>query len=109
MNVVHLTGRPTTDPARRDTTNGVVAEFRLAVDGRRPDRLWITVEAWGQTAAVVTTHLTARRHIAVSGRLRLDEYHDRTGTKQTRYRVIADRIEFLDPPARPDQPQETTP
>ena len=63
MNSYNCTGRLTTDPARRDTTKGVVAEFRLAVDGR-PNRVWIDVEAWGHAAGTVATYLTARRHVA---------------------------------------------
>ena len=96
MNSVNLTGRLTHDPPRRDTHRGVVATFRLAVDGR--PRVWIDVETWGHLAGTVATHLTARRHIAVSGRLAYNEYHDRNGNHQTRYQVVADRIGFLDDP-----------
>ena len=33
MNSVNLTGRLTTDPVRRETSRGVVVEFRVAVAG----------------------------------------------------------------------------
>src|SRR5262245_17442648 len=67
MNSVNLTGRLIHDPTRRETHRGVVASFRLAVDGR--PRVWIDVEAWGHIAGTVATYLTARRHVAVTGRL----------------------------------------
>ena len=94
MNSVNLTGRLIHDPSRRDTPRGVVASFRLAVDAR--PRVWIDVEAWGHLAGTVATYLYARRHIAVTGRLAYAEYHDRNGHKQATYRVVADRIQFLD-------------
>jgi single-strand DNA-binding protein len=104
MNSINLTGRITDQPARRVTTaNGVVAEFRLAVDGR-PRRLWITVEAWGHEAGKVARYLDAGRHVAVTGRLVQDEYLVRTGHRHTSYKVVAHRVDFLDaPPSDPDE------
>jgi single-stranded DNA-binding protein len=96
MNSINLTGRLVHDPTRRDTPRGVVASFRLAVDGR--PRVWINVEAWGHVAGTVATYLRARRHVAVTGRLAHSEYHDHDGHKQTRYHVVADRIGFLELP-----------
>lgn len=103
MNSINLTGHLTADPARRDTTSGVVTTFRLAVDGR-PRRLWITVEAWAHEAGKIATYGAAGRHVAVTGRLVQDEYLDRGGHKQTRYKVVAGRVEFLDdPPSGPER------
>lgn len=103
MNSINLTGCITDQPARRVTTaNGVVAEFRLAVDGR-PRRLWITVEAWGHEAGKVATYGARGRHVAITGRLVQDEFHDRDGHKHTRYKVVAGRVEFLDAPTSDSQ------
>jgi single-stranded DNA-binding protein len=107
MNSVNLTGRLTHNPTRRDTHRGVVAGFRLAVDGR--PRVWIDIEAWGHLAGTVATYLTARRHVAVTGRLAYNEYHDRNGTKQSRYLIVADRIGFLEPPTSTPDPDQATP
>ena len=107
MNSINLTGRITDQPARRVTTaNGVVAEFRLAVDGR-PRRLWITVEAWGHEAGKIARYLDGGRHVAVTGRLVQDEYNTRTGHRHTSYKVVAHRVDFLDdPPGRHDHNDE---
>lgn len=106
MNSVNFTGHLTGEPARRDTTNSVVATFRLSVDGR-PKRLWINVEAWAHEAGRVATYGAAGRHVAVTGRLVQDEYLDRDGHRQTRYKVVAGRVEFLDDPPSAADRQET--
>jgi single-strand DNA-binding protein len=97
MNSLNLTGRLVEGPTRRDTHRGVVATFRLAVDGR--PRVWIDVETWGHLAGTVAAYLHARRHVAVTGRLAYTEYHDRNGHRQSRYHVVAHNVDFLDPPA----------
>jgi single-strand DNA-binding protein len=96
MNVLTLTGRLVSDPVRRDTTRGVVCEFRLAVDGR--PRLWIGIETWGQAAGRCAQHLQAGRRVAVSGALVCDEYTTRAGEKATRWYARATTITFLDAP-----------
>lgn len=96
MNSVNLTGRLLNDPVRRDTTHGVVAEFRLTIDGRTTVR--IDIETWGHVAGAVAAHLVAGRHIAVTGRWAQREYHDRDHNKRHRDYVIADRLTYLDSP-----------
>ena len=64
MNVLTVTGRLTTDPARRDTDKGVVCDFRIAVDGQR--RLWLPVTCWGNLAGTCKRYLRAGRRVAVS-------------------------------------------
>jgi single stranded DNA-binding protein len=98
MNSVTFTGHLTNDPIRRNANGGALAVFRLAVDDR-PDRLWIDVESWGHLAGIVATHLARRRHVAVTGRLRDRQYHDRDGQQRHHLYVVADRISFLDRPA----------
>lgn len=96
MNVLTLTGHLVTDPVRRDTTRGVVCEFRLAVDSR--PRLWIGVQTWGQTAGRCAQHLHAGRHIAIVGSLICEEYITRAGEKATRWYTRATSITYLDQP-----------
>jgi single-strand DNA-binding protein len=96
MNVLTLTGRLTADPIRRDTTRGVVCEFRLTVDTR--PRLWITVQTWGQVAGRCAHHLRTGRTVAVSGQLVCEEYTTRTGERATRWYCRASTVTFLDSP-----------
>ena len=96
MNVVTLTGHLTADPVRRDTTSGVVCEFRLAVDSR--PRLWISVEVWGHLAGRCAQHLRSGRHVALTGRLCHDEFVTRSGDKADRWYAKAHQVTFLDRP-----------
>jgi single-stranded DNA-binding protein len=98
MNVLTVTGRLTTDPVRRDTSNGVVCELALAVDGR--PRLWLAVETWGQLAGRCAQHLHSGRRVAVSGTLVCHEYANRAGERVTRWFVRANQVTYLD---RPDE------
>lgn len=100
MNVVALTGRLTNDPVRKETSAGVVVEFRLAVDAR--PRLFIDVETWGPPAGKAAAHLTKRRRVGVSGSLVCDEWHDRSGEKRSRAKVRVREITYLDSPRAGD-------
>ncbi len=97
MNVLTLAGRVSSNPVRRETTRGVICEFRLAVECRA--RLWIVVQTWGQTAGRVAQHITTGRTIAVSGALISESYATRTGETAVRWYVRATSITYLDRPA----------
>jgi single-stranded DNA-binding protein len=99
MNVLTVTGRLTAEPVRRDTTKGVVCEFRLAVDHK--PRLWLTVQTWGNVAGRCAQHLYAGRRVAISGPLLCDEY-ERNGTRHTRWYAKATTVTYLDTPTRVD-------
>ena len=93
MNVLSVTGRLTGDPARRDTSKGVVCEFRIAVDGQR--RMWLPVTCWGHLAGLCARHLRAGRRVAVSGQLRVDEYLTLLTVAQTCEYQGLDFLDFL--------------
>ncbi len=88
MNVITLVGRVESEPARRDTTAGVVTTFRLAVTHHR-HRLWIDVESWGHLAGTAHTHLTPGRRVAVTGALRHKPYAGRDGQRHDHWYVAA--------------------
>jgi single-stranded DNA-binding protein len=69
MNVVSMTGRLVSDVAHRQVDgHGAVAEFRFALDGRKP--IYLTVETWGHSAGKAASHLTKGRRVAITGRWR---------------------------------------
>ena len=90
MNVLTVTGRLTSDPARRDTTKGVVCEFRLAVDGQR--RLWLPVVCWGHLAGICKQYLYKGRRVAVDGQLQVDEFLGAAGDLRRRWYLRADHV-----------------
>lgn len=104
MNVITLAGRVASEPARRETTKGVVTEFRLAVECR--PRLWIGVQTWGPLAGRAAQHLTLGRTIAVTGSLISDDYVTRAGTTATRWYVRATSVTYLHKPGAIDETVE---
>ena len=116
MHVLPVTGRLSSDPARRDTAKGVVCEFRLAVDGQR--RLWRPGGCWGHLAGVCKKHLHKGRRVAVDGQLQVDEFIGAGGDLRRRWYLRADHVTFEDLPNRPhddvadatsDHPETTEP
>jgi hypothetical protein len=59
MNVVAITGYLTADPARKETTKGVVTTFRVGSDDS--PRVWVDVESWGHLAGTCAAHLSRGR------------------------------------------------
>jgi single-strand DNA-binding protein len=105
MNKVFLIGNLTQDPEVRSLTSGTpVAEFGLAVNRRYRDRngerqeetLFIQVESWGRLAEFCGDWLKKGRRVFVEGRLRLDSWETKDGSKRSRIKVRADRIQFAD-------------
>ena len=105
MNTITLVGHLQDDPARRDTTGGVVTTFRLAAQDRR-HRLWIDVEAWGQLAGIAT-RLTRGRQVGITGKLRNKPYTNAAGERRDHWYVAAIEISFLHSPE--DGPSRTDP
>ncbi|MAT06825.1 MAG: hypothetical protein CL424_17465 [Acidimicrobiaceae bacterium] len=97
MNVLTVTGRLADDPIRRETSKGVVCEFRLAVDGR--PRLYLTVQTWGHLAGRCAQHLTTGRHVGVTGSLRHDQWITKDDERADRWYVRATDVAFLDQPS----------
>jgi len=98
MNVVTLAGRLHDDPARRDTPQGVVTTFRLAVSDRR-HRLWIDVETWGHLAGIAAAHLTRGRAVGVTGTLRNKPYTTGDGQRRDHWFIAAATSASLTSPA----------
>ncbi len=98
MTSFHSVGVIASDIIRRETTNGVLATFRLATGQFGHGRLWIDVEAWGNTAGVLNAHGSTGRGIAIAGRLTHKSWRDRqTGEQRERLVATATDFDFLDP------------
>lgn len=106
LNRVVLAGRLTRDPELRYLPSGTpLCKMGLAVsrtykaqDGeRREETLFINVTAWRGTAEYCGERLRKGRPIIVEGRLKGDEWEDKsTGQKRRSIEVHADRIQQLD-------------
>ena len=73
---------------------------RLGVGGLpEPGVVYVEVVAGGLRALDLLERVRGGARIGVSGRLELDEWTEPDGERHSRYEVLADQLEVLDPPA----------
>lgn len=102
INAVVLIGNLTKDPELRSTKGGYsVCTLRLAVNGKekqgdqwvdRPDYFDVTV--WGTQGENCEKYLSKGKPVAVSGRLRFEEW-EKEGNKRSRVSIVANTVQFL--------------
>src|SRR4051812_34275763 len=114
VNKVILIGRLTRDPEMRTFANGgKVAKFGFAVGSRRKnpqtgqwedgDTMFIDCEAFnrgdsGHLADTVERFLRKGSQAYLEGRLRLDQWDDKTtGQKRSKHKLTIDVMQMLDP------------
>jgi single-strand DNA-binding protein len=105
-NKVLLMGNLTRDPELRHTpSNMAVANIGLAVNRRyrtgegeqREETTFVDCDVFGRTAEVMCQYLKKGSPVFVEGRLRLDEWNDKTsGDKRTKLKVVVENFQFLD-------------
>jgi single-strand DNA-binding protein len=104
-NKVLLMGNITRDIELKHTpSNQAVATIGLAVNRRyktkegedREDVTYVDCEAWGRTAEVIHQYFGKGKPIFVEGRLKLDQWEDKEGKKQSRLRVVIEGFEFVE-------------
>jgi single-strand DNA-binding protein len=111
VNSVSLIGRLTEPPEMRVSDAGEdVCAMKLAVPRvgrggvREPGVVYVEVTTSGWGAHEVHDALTVGGRIGVTGRIELDEWVTPEGERRSRYEVMADQLEVLDPP--PPDPAE---
>lgn len=105
LNKVMLMGNLTRDPEIKYTPKGTaIANFGIAVNRtytpeggeKREEVTFIDLEAFGRTAEVIGEYLKKGRPIFIEGRLKLDQWDDKTtGKKTSKLRVVVESFEFL--------------
>ena len=97
LNNIVLAGNVVKDPTTRSTPTGKnVATLRLAVNNPLNDKevLFIDVDSWDKQAEFVGKFVKKGSAVSVVGRLKMDEWM-KEGEKQSKYLVVADRINFI--------------
>lgn len=96
LNSINLTGNAVRDPETRTTPKGsVVSTIRLAHNDPLTDKpLYIDVDAWEKQGEFVSKYVKKGSSIAVTGKLKMDEWTDKEGKKQTKFVIVADRVHF---------------
>jgi len=105
LNKVFLIGNLTRDPELRVTPKGTpICQFGLAVNRQfkdesgatRDETTFVDIEAWGKQGELVSKYLTKGSPCFVEGRLRLDQWEDKTsGQKRSRLKIVLDNVQFL--------------
>ena len=123
MNCVNLIGRLVKDVDLRTTKSGTsVAGFILAVDkglskqkreeadqAGKPTADFISCQAWGMTADLLSQYCGKGSKIALEGRIQTGSYQDKeTGKTVYTTDVVANRVEFLDSKATSNQGGQVT-
>ena len=101
MNTVALIGRLTAEPDIRAGEKHESASFRLAVPRPSSDKDaadFIDVVTFDALAKVCGEYLTKGRQVAVTGRLRHNEWTNADGERRSKLQVVADDVSFLDKP-----------
>jgi len=89
-------GNLTRDVELKNTpSNQQVATLGLAVNRRwrtpegedREETTFVDCEAWGRTAETLSKYLSKGRPVFIEGRLKLDQWEDKEGKKQSKIRV----------------------
>jgi len=105
LNKVFLIGNLTRDPELRVTPKGTaICQFGIAVNRQfkdesgatRDETTFVDIEAWGKQAELVSKYLTKGSLAMVEGRLKLDQWEDKTsGQKRSKIKVVLDNVQFL--------------
>lgn len=95
----------TRDPELRVTPKGTaICQFGIAVNTKYKDAggteheevLFIDVEAWGKQGEVVAKYFSKGKPIYVDGRLKQDNWDDKTtGQKRSKHKIVLERFEFI--------------
>lgn len=108
LNKILLMGNLTRDPELRVTPKGTsVCQFSLAINrewrdaagAEQSEVTYVDVEAWGKPGEVIAKYLVKGRPLYVEGRLRLDQWEDKTThEKRSRLKVVLEQFQFLGGP-----------
>lgn len=116
LNNVNLMGRLVRDAELKMTQNGIsTATFTIACerdfkgqDGKK-ETDFITVVAWRHTAEYICQYAKKGDMLAVSGRLQMRSYEDRSGQKRTVAEVVANNAYAVGNRNGSDTQQQTAP
>ena len=104
LNKVFLAGRLTRDPQLAYTPNSLaICEFGIAVSRKRKDKggnvqedtYFAEIKCFDKAAEWVAENVEKGDPVFVEGRLSTESWEQKDGTKRSKTRVIADRVNTL--------------
>ncbi len=104
FNKVILAGNLTRDPQLSYLpSNTPVAEFGLAINRKwrgqngemREETCFVDCSCFGKQAETLNQYMTKGRPLLVEGRLQLQQWTAKDGTKRSKHKVIVEQFQFL--------------
>ncbi|MCE9618696.1 MAG: single-stranded DNA-binding protein [Planctomycetes bacterium] len=74
-------------------------KFKTASGEEREEVTFVDCEAWGRQAEIMKQYLSKGRPVFIEGRLKLDQWEDKEGKKQSKLRVVVENFQFIGAPA----------
>ncbi|NBC16373.1 MAG: single-stranded DNA-binding protein [Bacteroidetes bacterium] len=108
INTITIGGRLGADAELRETQGGTVCSFRVASTDAYKDRettSWVRCVIFGKRGPALASYLTKGRKVIVSGKLRVREYEDRSGSRRTSVEVLVDQLDLGAPPREGGSPR----
>ena len=103
MNSIIITGRLGRDPELRQSDSGTPwATVSVAEGGDEPN--WFDVKCFNRTAEILDEYGSRGRKVAIQGRM-VQKSYEKDGETRRAWRLIANRIEFLDSPTGSEEPE----
>lgn len=96
MNKVLLMGRITKEVELKQSANGGVARFTVAVNRiKKGEADFINCVAFGKTAEMMSQYFGKGKPIIIEGHLQTGSYDAQDGTKRYTTDIVVERIEFV--------------
>jgi single-strand DNA-binding protein len=103
VNSIIITGRLGREPELRQSDSGTPwATVSVAEGGDEPN--WFDVKCFGRTAEVLNEYGSKGRKVAIQGRM-VQESYEKDGESRKTWRLIGNRVEFLDSPNGGEEPE----
>lgn len=110
LNNIGIVGNAVRDPESRTLPKGsVVTTIRIAHNDPISDKvLYIDVDTWDKQAEFVSKYVKKGSLLGIAGKLKMDEWTDKEGKKQTKYAIVADRVHFIGGKKKSEEPSVDT-
>ena len=113
LNRVMLMGHLTRDPETRAAGSSTVANIGIAVSRKwkdtsgeqKEETCFVDCEAWGKTAETLAKYVAKGHPIYLEGRLKLDQWEDKDGSKRSKLKVVIEGFQFLRSKGETERPE----
>ena len=98
LNTTIIQGNLVKDPDFKELQNTNLCKFSIASTRKYKDKedvCFVDVVVWGNLASLCDKYLSKGRPVLVNGRLNLEMWESKDGSKRSRHNIIADKVIFL--------------